>query len=377
MKVLSGVPWRLDSDATGLTKRLVDQFTAIAKKGFETCLYSPGPNRKFRGFRNIHLSARLVEDEDPISPILNSMFFSDAFSRVIKRRKWDILHCFNTSALFLEADSYLFQTLNPTYAFIKEIINSEYPKRGKYLRKLTYYEFASSLEEREYKNAPMIVASSELAKENIARYYSVQRSLIQVIPAGIDPAVCNFNYEKKESKLRIILFPNRVAVLKGFHYVFEAMKKIKKVFPSSIIAVTNRVDSFDYDLLCHDIRKLKEIKAISLIGFLPRDSLYEYYKVADVCLVPSLADDMSLSVLESVAHATPVVATSNTGFPDVEDVGIQVPPKDSDAIADAVIALLSDEELYMKKRANAQRVIQKYNLSIVAEKFKTLYERLA
>jgi glycosyltransferase involved in cell wall biosynthesis len=376
MKVLAGVPWRLDSDVTGLSTRLIQQFTATAKKGFETRLYSPGPSRTFNGFRNFHLSARVLQDEDPISPILNSVFFSDAFSRVVNRKEWDVLHCFNTTALFVEGESYLFQTVNPTYAFIKEMVNSEYPKTGKYLRKLAYYEFAASLEKKEYESAPMVVASSDLARENIARHYDVSRRLIHVIPAGVDPDICDLNYEKKESRLKIILFPNRVAVLKGFHYVAEAMKKIKKAFPNSLLVVTNRVDNFEYDMLSNDLKTLKEMRAIALVGFLPKHALYDYYRMADVCLIPSLSDDMSLSVLDSVAHATPIVATFNTGFPDVEDVGIRVPPKDSEAIADAVIALLSEKKLYTRKRTNARKVVQKYYLSRVAERFKLLYEKL-
>lgn len=376
MKVLSGVPWRLDRHMTGLSKRLIAQFTAIAKKNIEVNLCSPTPRKDFIGFKNRWLPSRVLEDGDSVSQILNSICFSHAFSEAVEEREYDILHCFNTTSLFLERESFLFQTLNPTYASVHETLRSEYPSGRKYERKLACYEFASSLEEREYAKAPEIVASSELAKENIARYYGVKRRRIQVIPAGIDSSVCNLNYAKRESKLRIILFPNRISVLKGFHYVSEAMKKIKKAFPNSILIVANRIDDFEYDLLSDDIKALKKMGAIAIAGFLPRKALYEYYRMADVCLVPSLCDDMSLVVLESVAHATPIVATSNTGFPDVEEVGIKVPPKDSEAIADAVIALLSEEERYMKKRESAREVIRRYFLPDIAEKFKTLYEKL-
>lgn len=376
MRVLSGVPWRLDWNVSGLSKRLIDQFTAIARKDVAVNLYSPGPRKEFEGFKNFHLPTRVLENGDTVSPIFNSICFSHAFSGVVKRRKYDILHCFNTTSLFLEAEPFLLQTLNPTYAFVQEILRSEYPRSTKYQSKLAYYELASSLEEKEYTNAAQIVVSSELAKENIARYYGLKRKRIEVIPAGIDPNVCNSDYDKGESRLRIILFPNRISVLKGFHYVSEAMKEIKKAFPNSILLVANRIDNFEYDILCSDIKRLKEMKAIALLGFLPRETLYEYYRMADICLIPSLCDDMSLTILESVAHATPIVATSNTGFPDVGEVGIEVPPNDSEAVTDAVITLLSDEELYMKKRMNAKKVIPKYYLPNIAEKFCSLYEKL-
>jgi glycosyltransferase involved in cell wall biosynthesis len=98
--------------------------------------------------------------------------------------------------------------------------------------------------------------------------------------------------------------------------------------------------------------------------------------MADVCLVPSLYDDLSLTVLESVAHATPIVATANTGFPDVEKVGIQVPPKDPESIAEAVITLLSDDELYAKKRQSAEPVIKEYYWPNIGERFMTIYNEL-
>lgn len=376
MKVLSGIPWQLDWNFTGLSKRLTEQFTEITKRSVEVYLYTPGRRRNLDKFRIRQIPIRTLKDEDPVTSILNSIGFSHAFSNIVEKQDYDLLHCFNTTSLFLDKRPFMLQTVHPPYESIREIICSEYPRSKKYLRKLDYYDFAATLEEKEYAKATMIVASSEMAKENIARHCGIKRKLIRVIPAGVDPSICNMNYEKRKSDLKAILFPNRISVLKGFHYAAEAMREIRKAFPKSVLIVTNRIDEFESDLLKHDMEKLQKMKAVALVGYLPILDVYRYYRMADVCLVPSLYDDLSLTVLESVAHATPIVATANTGFPDVEKVGIQVPPKDPKSIAEAVITLLSDDELYAKKRQSAESVIKKYYWPNIGEKFMTIYNEL-
>lgn len=81
-----------------------------------------------------------------------------------------------------------------------------------------------------------------------------------------------------------------------------------------------------------------------------------------------------MSILESVANGLPIVATPNTGFPEIDKVGIAVPPKDSEAIADAIIALLSDHELWRRKSERARKVIRRYYWERIAKEFVKVYE---
>jgi glycosyltransferase involved in cell wall biosynthesis len=71
-------------------------------------------------------------------------------------------------------------------------------------------------------------------------------------------------------------------------------------------------------------------------------------------LVPS---EIPLAVIEAAGHGKPVITTGPGGTADfVRDFGLTVPPGHSRALAQAMLRLLGDEQLYAKKCAAAERL---------------------
>ena len=58
----------------------------------------------------------------------------------------------------------------------------------------------AELDRLEYENAKMIIANTEVVKENIVRYYDVDKSIIHVIPNGVFPKECNFDRPSKKAE---------------------------------------------------------------------------------------------------------------------------------------------------------------------------------
>jgi len=89
------------------------------------------------------------------------------------------------------------------------------------------------------------------------------------------------------------------------------------------------------------------------VGVIARDatSLDEipiWYCAADVCVQTSKEEGLCLSVLEAEACGTPVVATDVGGLREALGDGaggLLVPPRDAEAVADAVARLIDDPEL--------------------------------
>jgi glycosyltransferase involved in cell wall biosynthesis len=82
----------------------------------------------------------------------------------------------------------------------------------------------------------------------------------------------------------------------------------------------------------------------------------------DVVVLPSWIEGLPLVVLEAMAHARPVVATSVGGSPELVadgETGLLVPPRDPRALADAVRSLVADPErarrLGLAGRGRAER----------------------
>jgi glycosyltransferase involved in cell wall biosynthesis len=86
---------------------------------------------------------------------------------------------------------------------------------------------------------------------------------------------------------------------------------------------------------------------------------------ATICVVPSLWQDaFPLGVLEAMAAGKPVIATSVGGIPEMIDdgiTGVMVAPADEDALASALVRLLTDPGLSARfASAAAQRVKDKF-----------------
>ncbi|MBD3204848.1 glycosyltransferase [Candidatus Bathyarchaeota archaeon] len=374
MRVITGIPWNLDSEISGFSKRIRGCFSSVADLGVNVDTYCLGPEEKKGNLNLIRLHVNRTPLDDEYSPLLNSVAFSQEFSKKIQNADYDVLHCFNTTSLFLGKKERIFETNNPTYAFALEQIRDQFPTQSKFDRLLNYYRTVSEIDKLEYENADIIISPSELVKESINRYYNVNEEDIQVIPHGVFEEECNFPQDKSyDNQLRIILFPGNIHVMKGFRYLLEAMTPVRKEYPNSMLLVCGRIRSYESELFIDLLREKRKESGLVLAGFLPRERLYRYYHEADVCCLPLIFGTMSMAVLESIAHGLPVISTEHCGLPELNQVGLKVPPKDSEAISEAILTLLSDSKKIRRKSENSKTVIKSYLWSKIAEQYTDLY----
>ena len=101
----------------------------------------------------------------------------------------------------------------------------------------------------------------------------------------------------------------------------------------------------------------------------------------DVAVLPSYREAQGLSVLEAMALSRPVVASNVGGIPEmIEDgvSGLLVPPGDCDALAAAIIRLLSDHPLAdMIARRGHDLVHDRFCIELMTSQIETLYDEAA
>jgi glycosyltransferase involved in cell wall biosynthesis len=79
-----------------------------------------------------------------------------------------------------------------------------------------------------------------------------------------------------------------------------------------------------------------------------RDDVPAVTAALDVAVLPSYREAQGLAILEAMALRRPVVATNVGGVPEMvehERTGLLVPPRDPEALADAIVRLLTDHPL--------------------------------
>ena len=133
------------------------------------------------------------------------------------------------------------------------------------------------------------------------------------------------------------------------------------------------------------IKKLKLNHCTRWLGTQPHNVVLKHYRQADLfvlgCEVAPNGDRAGIPnvLLESMAIGIPVVATSVSAIPElVEDgkTGLLVPPGSPHQMADAILRLLTEQELRRKViKAGRARIRQEFDSSVLIRDLATIYRQ--
>ncbi len=113
-------------------------------------------------------------------------------------------------------------------------------------------------------------------------------------------------------------------------------------------------------------------------GYVPNEDLSALYAGAVGFLFMSLYEGFGLPALEAMQCGTPVITSSTTAFPEVVgDAGLLVDPTDADALSQAMLDLVSDEELRRRLSREGLTRSKLFSWADCAEKTVRAYEAAA
>ena len=108
--------------------------------------------------------------------------------------------------------------------------------------------------------------------------------------------------------------------------------------------------------------------------------LHSLYRIADLCVVPSIYEPFGLVALEAMASGCPCIVADTGGLREVvphEEVGLRFRSRDPRSLADVASALLTDDELRDRLVAEAYEHVQRFDWADVAERTADVYAELA
>ncbi|HLA86156.1 MAG TPA: glycosyltransferase, partial [Thermoguttaceae bacterium] len=119
--------------------------------------------------------------------------------------------------------------------------------------------------------------------------------------------------------------------------------------------------------------------SVALVGRF--DEVDVVLAAADAFVLPSIEEDLSVALLEAMAAGLPPVACDNAGNREVvenERQGLLVPPRDTDALAEAIGRLIDQPEQARRLGAVARdRVERHFPLAKTIESHVKLFEGLS
>ena len=108
---------------------------------------------------------------------------------------------------------------------------------------------------------------------------------------------------------------------------------------------------------------------IDITGYLPDDDLPLIFNGAAALAFTSLYEGFGLPALEAMACGTPVLTSNTTSLPEVvSDAALTVDPLDTDAIAEGLLRIVSDDALRAELRTRGLIQSQKFSWRRAAER---------
>lgn len=206
---------------------------------------------------------------------------------------------------------------------------------------------------------------------------------ITLIPNGVDGEDYRLNIKANDRRQfgpgysPFILFMGRLNSIKGPDLLLEAFLCCKDRFPDFHLVFAGPDDGMLSQLKA-TADASDAAKRIHFPGYLGRESKLSIYQAADLLVIPSRQEAMSLVVLEAGMVGTPVLLTDQCGFSEVSTVGGgRVVPATVDGICSGLIKLLSDTSKFKKMGANLAKYIEShYTWDIMIKKYLDLYNRI-
>jgi glycosyltransferase involved in cell wall biosynthesis len=169
----------------------------------------------------------------------------------------------------------------------------------------------------------------------------------------------------------------RLAPTKGQQYLIGAFARIRKQLPNArlLIAGTGELK----EELEKQALSLGCDSSVHLLGNV--DNMPEFYSAVDVFVLPSIAEGLPRTLIEAMASGVLCIASDVGGIPEILDngrCGILVPPKDENALADAMLAAANmpqQEKLSVISTAN-NYIKENYSHNVAIKKIEKIYDSL-
>ena len=232
---------------------------------------------------------------------------------------------------------------------------------------------------RTLRRSAAIIATSPNYVDS-SQVLSAHRTRCRVIPLGIeieqfdrcDPAAVRSIREAYGP--RIIVAVGRLVHWKGFHYLIEAMTRVR----GTLLIVGDGPARSGLERKARECGVAERVVFVGNVGGAVK--VAPYYHAADVFAFPSISRNESFGTvqIEAMASGTPVVNTLlDSGVPFVSrdgETGVTVPPANSEALASGVNLLLDDPGLRAAYgRAGRKRAKREFSLATMAERTLQLY----
>jgi glycogen(starch) synthase len=234
--------------------------------------------------------------------------------------------------------------------------------------------------------ADRVVTCSHYMREHVADIYGLEEQHVSVIPNGIDPAdlepVADLGRLRAQFAApdeRLVVLVGRLVYEKGFQLALDALPGLIERLGNVRFLVAG--SGTHEAQLREQAAQLGLMEYGTFLGWIGDDALHSLYRIADLCVVPSLYEPFGLVALEAMASGCPCIVADTGGLreivPSDERVGLRFNGGDAEHLEAMVERLLTDDVLRNRLVAEASEHVLRFDWIDVAGQTAGIYADVA
>ncbi len=238
------------------------------------------------------------------------------------------------------------------------------------------------------KRADRVITCSYYMRGHVADVFDLDETRISVIPNGIDPMDLQpvDDLETLRSRFaapdeQLVLLIGRLVYEKGFQLALEALAPIiHGRAPGARVRFLVAGSGTHEEELRAQAEQLGLMDHGTFMGWIGDDVLHSLYRIADLCVVPSLYEPFGLVALEAMASGCPCIVADTGGLREVvpagERVGLRFNGGDADHLGVMIERMLTDDELRERLVAEASEHVLLFDWADIARQTLEVYDEL-
>jgi glycogen(starch) synthase len=235
------------------------------------------------------------------------------------------------------------------------------------------------------RHADAVIVCSYYMRGHVADIFDIDERRITVIPNGIDPSELQpagdleaLRAKFAEPHEKLVLFIGRLVYEKGFQLALDALP-----------GVVEQVENVRYLVAgsgTHEAELKAQAERLGLsghgvfLGWIGDDVLHSLYRIADLCVVPSIYEPFGLVALEAMASGCPCIVADTGGLREVvplgERVGLRFNGGDAEHLGVMIERLLVDEPLRERLVTEASEHVLRFDWDDIAQRTRGVYGEL-
>ncbi|GIV17582.1 MAG: hypothetical protein KatS3mg022_3017 [Armatimonadota bacterium] len=203
----------------------------------------------------------------------------------------------------------------------------------------------------------IIVPGGDTRRQLLDLHPEMTEQRVRVIPLGVYDYFLRWQRPDYSEQPGTLLFFGRINAYKGLGVLLEAWERVVTECPTARLVIAGQ----GYDLPVYRERILRDPRCVLIDRFVSSQEVAQLFTEASVVVLPYVEATQSGVLSVAFAFGKPAVVTSVGSLPEMVEDGVNglvVPPRDPDALAEALLRLLRDDALRRQLGEGVKQVVR-------------------